>query len=173
MEILNTIISGLTTCAIVFAVIQININKKQLFFSTIAKCVSDYRSLGEINKLTNDPNTISKYVDLTNEELFYFQNKYIPKIIMMEWIDGMIDFMPITNSYGVIINNDACIAYLAEKRAILFKNYPRIRYAFEVKNHYDFSLIYSEVEDQGSKSAKERLKLIKEILKNVSAFKWA
>lgn len=66
MEIANLIISGITALAIVFAVIQIKINKNQLFLSTITKCVSDFRNLGELNRQTKNAVIINRYVDLTN-----------------------------------------------------------------------------------------------------------
>jgi hypothetical protein len=170
MEIANLIISGVTALAIVFAVIQIKINKKQLFLSTITKCISDFRNLGELNRQTKNADIINRFIDLTNEELFYFQHKYIPKVIRKEWIDGMIDFIPITNINGQILNKEYCIKYIAENRSILFQNYPRIQNAFELNKTFDFGLIYSTDETKRIERVKERKRLIEEILKKINIF---
>ena len=47
IDILDVIFSGITALAIVFAAVQIKINQKQLFLSTIEKCVGDFEALGE------------------------------------------------------------------------------------------------------------------------------
>ena len=172
MELANLIISGITALAIVFAVVQIRINKKQLFLSTITKCVSDFRNLGELNRQTVDTIIINRYVDLTNEELFYFEHNYIPKDIMKEWIDGMIDFIPITNSKGHILNKKYCVKYIANNRSIIFQNFPRIQHTFEISKTYDFSLIYSTDESKRIDRVKERKRLIEEIFKKVNTFDW-
>lgn len=172
MEILSLIISAITASAIVFAVVQIKINEKQLFLSTITKCIADFRNLGELNRQTTDPVIINRYVDLTNEELFYFQHNYIPKDIMKEWIDGMIDFMPITNINGQILNKKYCIKYIASNRSMVFQNYPRVQNAFEINKIFDFRLIYTTDESKRIDKVKERKMLITEIVKKVNAFEW-
>lgn len=172
MELANLIISGITALAILFAVVQIRINKKQLFLSTITKCVSDFRNLGELKRQTEDTILINRYVDLTNEELFYFEHNYIPKDIMKEWIDGMIDFIPITNRKGQILNKKYCVKYIADHRSIIFQNFPRIQYTFEINKTYDFRLIYSTDESKRIDRVKERKRLIEEIFKKVNTFDW-
>jgi hypothetical protein len=172
MEVANLIISGITALAIVFAVIQIKINKKQLFLSTITKCVTDFRSLGVLNQKTTEADIIYRYIDLTNEELFYFQHHYIPNVIMKEWIDGMIDFMPITDINGKILNGKYCIKHISQNRSMLFQNYPRVQNAFEIKKSFDFGLVYSADESKRIDKIKERKRLIEEILKKVNAFNW-
>lgn len=172
MEILNLIISSITAFAIVFAVVQIKINRKQLFLSTITKCISDFRNLGELNQQTTDSLIINRYVDLTNEELFYFQHKYIPKVITKEWIDGMIDFIPITDNKGQILNKKYCIKYMADNRSYIFQNFPRIQNAFEINKTFDFEIIYSIDETKRIDRVIERKRLIKEILLKINAFDW-
>ena len=172
IEILNLIISAIMAFAIVFAGIQININRKQLYLSTITKCVSDFRNLGEINRQTTDSLIINRYIDLTNEELFYFQHNYIPKIIMKEWIDGMIDFIPITNKKGQILNKKYCIEFIADQRSIIFQNFPRIQNAFEINKTFNVELIYSTEEEKRIDKVKERERLIKEILIKIRGFNW-
>ena len=87
---------------------------------------------------TIDRSIITRYIDLTNEELFYFQHHYIPKEISKEWIDGMIDFIPITNKSGNILNKDHVINYFTEHRIELLKNFPRIQNALKIQKNLIF-----------------------------------
>ncbi len=172
IDIINLGLPTITASALVFASIQIKINRKQLFQSTITKCVSDFRDLGELNKETKETKIITKYIDLTNEELFYFQHNYIPKDVAKEWIDGMIDYLPITCQSGTILNADYIIRFLSDNRETILQNYPRIQNAFEVKGKYDFELIYSNKSAERLPRVNERKKIINEILKNLRTFDW-
>lgn len=171
-KVINLILSTITTCTVIFTFYQLKVNQKQLHLSTITKCIIDFRNLGILTKETNDPVVLNHYIDLTNEELFYFQHKYIPEEVSKEWIDGMISFMPMTNRKHEILNADYCVTHLALQRNEYLKGFPRVQNAFEISGEYDFDLIYSRDEDQRLKSTGERKKLIKEILKNIHRFDW-
>ena len=119
-----------------------------------------------------DKIVLSQYLDLVNEELFYFQHKYLPNEISNEWIDGMIDFLPITNSKSEVLNENFCIKYLSEYREEMFKNYPRIKHAFELEgNHnYDVALLYNNSKEFRKARIVERKVLIAEVLANIKSF---
>lgn len=155
---------------IAYAIRQININRKQLYLSTITKCIQDYKSLRIYSSLITDIQVIRDYLELTNEELFYFQNKYLRDEVATEWIGGMIDFLPITNPQREIINKKYCIKLLSEKRDSFLIGYPRIKHAFEIKNVYDIDLIYSDDYKFRKERIKERKRIIKELLENVKDF---
>lgn len=57
---------------------------------------------------------MKNYIDLVNEELFYIQRGYLPTDIAKEWIDGTIDYIPITNKTGprITLNENICIDLL-------------------------------------------------------------
>lgn len=169
---INTILSAITAFAIVFAAIQIIINRKQLYLSTISKCIDDYRNLGELQQDTSDAKVINRYIDLTNEELFYFQHNYMPKVVSKEWIEGMIDFMPLTDKEGNIVNENYAIKYISENRNKILQNYPRVRSAFEINGKYNIDAVYSSDENKRAERVRERKKLVNEILKNVKRFDW-
>lgn len=164
--IINTALVGVAF----LAVRQININRKQFHLTTLDHCISDFRNIKGLNRLTEDEEVISRYVDLCNEELFYFQHQYVPAEVAIEWTEGMIDFLPVTNPKKEILNAAYCIQNLAQQRKTFFKDYPRIRHAFEVKDNYDMQVIYSDDEAMQRERIKERMRLIREILKNVADF---
>lgn len=166
-EIVSSILSSITILALFLAIRQIKINRQQLYLATISKCIQDFRSLEGLSKGTSDKQVLWRYLDLVSEELFYFQHDYLPKVVSAEWIDGMIDFMPVMNRDGQVLNSDNCVAYLASHHKELLSGFPKIRTAFEVEGHYDFSIIYSaERESQNQRSAMRR-RLIAEILRNI------
>jgi hypothetical protein len=157
--------------AIIFAVGQIWINRKQLFLSTIAKCIADYRSLTGLNKTCQDETTIAKYIDLCNEELFYFKHRYLPLKVAYEWIDGMVNYMPIRDKKGNVLNPEHCLDYLIEHFEV-FNKYPRILACFEVIGKYDFELIYDPNPMNRKKRQAERKKLTLEIVHNNQIFEY-
>jgi hypothetical protein len=166
-EIFSLIFSLITVLSLVFVVLQIRINRQQLYLSTISKCIDDFRRLEDLTRSTADKSLVRKYVDLVNEELFYFQHNYIPNDVAREWIDGMIDYMPIKDVKGIILNEEYCLRELAINGEEYLTNYPRVEYVFIVRKSYDFALAYSK--DKGNRQSRVRLrnKLITEILENL------
>ena len=166
-------VNSITAIAVIFVAAQVYINRKQLFLSTITKCIEDFRRLYcEIK----DPNNVSQeacwqYIDMTSEELFYFKHGYLPNNVAIEWVDGMIDYIPITKRKGNIINQGHCIKELSENRKKYLSGFPRIINAFDVNERYNIELIYDKNAPNQDERMKERRRLIDEILKNNSQFK--
>ncbi len=161
----------ITAIGVLIAVTAYGITRKSLYLTTIEKCIEGFRNLKNLNKQPSREE-IEKYVDLVNEELFYFQHGYLPIEIADEWIDGMIDFLPIFDKKGNVLNPNNCIQDLAEKHDRYFQNYPRVVTAFTIKGNYDFKLIYSSDTKSAAKRKHQRRKLIIEILKNLKVLKW-
>ena len=161
----------ITALGVLIAVTAYSISRKSLYLTTIEKCIEGFRNLANLN---NKPSRaeIGKYIDLVNEELFYFQHGYLPIEIADEWIDGMIDFLPIFDKNQNVLNPNNCIQDLAEKHDRYFQNYLRVRTAFIIKGNYDFKLSYSSDTKSASKRKSQRRKLIIEILKNLKVLKW-
>lgn len=142
-------------------------SKKQLNFSVLVRCITIFNDKFINIQKEKDLNTIKSYIDFVNEELFYFESKYIPKKVALEWIDGMIEIIPIYDTDNSIINTSNCNIIIHEKN-ILY-SFQRIKNAFKIKKEYNFELIYSnyETESNYTKRKKERKKLLKEIYKNI------
>ena len=138
--------------------------RKQLSLATMARCIDRFRKdfiyLGE--EKDPDIRKVFEYLDFVNEELFYFENGYVPYFAMLEWIDGMIDMMPIIQNRKVV-NMDHCIKSIVEK-ALLAK-FKRILIAFSLRGVYDFKNIYEK------RIQSERTRLAEEILKNLGVSK--
>ncbi len=162
--------SGVSAGGIVFAARQIRLSRKQLNVDVMTKCISEYRVINA-TQYTTDYNTLYRYMDLVSEELFYIQEKYLPDAVCREWIDGMIDFVPITEKEsGKILNSKNCIQQLTTNSLIYFQAFPRARNAFTVCRGYQWDMIYNPGSQFIERRVKERKKLIDEIIVNIQRF---
>ena len=166
-EICSLVLSGFTVLTLFFAVRQIKINRQQLYLATITKCIQDFRMMGNIDKDTLDEAVLWKYIDLVSEEMFYFEHDYIPTNVSIEWIDGMLDYLPVSDRHGMVLNSDHCIQLLYDKIDIFFIRFPKIRKSFQIEGTYNFPVIYSSSKDKIRDRIIERARLAKEILSNV------
>lgn len=162
VEVTSLISSGVgiaTLIGVFMAVDQIRINRKQLSLSTISYCLEKFGKLNIYHD--TDVATVKAYVDLVSEELFFFQYKYLPKEIAYEWIDGMLDYMPLFDSEGKLLNGDVCLLELAKSHPDLLRNYPRIKHTFTINHHFDVSLIYNHTNESRKLRMEARENLIK------------
>lgn len=159
-----------TAFGIWIAIIQVFINRKQLHLATIKRCIDEFRLLTSPNNNNYSDADAAKYVDLVNEELFYFQHHYIPKVIAYEWIDGMLDYLPLFDKNENILNNGFCVERLSNKYDTFFKDYPRIKYTFTVLSDYDFETVYSKQKDKQELRLIIRKNLVQSLYQNLMNF---
>lgn len=172
-DILELILEGITAFAIVFASNQIRLQKKQLNIEVIDRCINEFREkfFGKLCRFTENTDLITGYLDLVNEELFYMQRGYLPKDVSIEWLDGIIDYIPIRDSKsGKVLNSNCCICLLKRDECKLLDPFPRTRHTFSIPDisKEDFSKIY---DDDIYVRMKQRKMLIEVILKNLKKFK--
>lgn len=168
-ELISYAVTTLGAIALIYGIFSYNLNKKQLNFAVLDRCIGDfqekYSSISQTTKLEE----LRKYVDFVNEELFYFEQNYIPKAVAYEWIDGIIDILPIYDgdSPQKVLNPEKAIKKIIENN--LLHGYQRVRNAFTIKRKedYNFPLIYSEDEGDYDNRRKERERLVKEIYGNL------
>ncbi|KGO79691.1 hypothetical protein Q763_12635 [Flavobacterium beibuense F44-8] len=96
------------------------------------KCINDFRTF--MNQDNKSADVIaSEYIDLVNEEFFYFEKEYLPIDVCIEWIDGMIDYLPFYNE-GVFIPSLRLRALNDEQHTnIILNSYPRIMKSIHLK----------------------------------------
>lgn len=96
----------LTLILLFSGVIALFFHQKQIHFSTVKKCIDDYRKIvrnqQSFNKSETDKKKIKKlfilvkdHLGLVNEELFYMKKGYLPKNLSMDWLNNMLNFIPI------------------------------------------------------------------------------
>lgn len=138
------------------------INRKQLHFHTAQKCFELYRK----EFMTLGWHNYEEYFDFVNEELFYIQNRQINKEVAIEWIDGMIDNMPVYYKDKEKPVNVNAINIEIEKR---IKNYPRLKIVFTIneKSCYDnFDGVFKNYSERSENDNMDRLRLMNEIYYN-------
>ena len=149
-------------------------SKKQMHFSTMEKCIADFREFLKSSGKHSD-RLAYEYIDLVNEELFYLEKKYLPMNVAIEWIDGMIDFLPFYNADGSFVESENLIFFKSSRNTIFFlNNYPRILKVIQLNRHIDFEKIRLSPLDIKNRETQfeERNKLIFEIISNLKLGFW-
>ena len=166
------IVKILGVITVIVAIYHLGLNRKKLNFDVIESCISRFKEIlenllegqksGDIEKINT---SLHLYVHLVNEELFYMANEYIPEEVSKEWIDGMIEMIPLLNSEGNIVN-EKYISYPGQLLEII-KNNPRVYYTF----HYDgdVDLLYST---NMLEKVKARKRIVNQVLKNLNQFSY-
>jgi len=156
MEVLTSFFQILGFIAIIVATSTYFVHRNQLNFEVITSCVARFQEIVagmESDDGGEKERAKKQYVDLCNEQLFYFSNGYITDEIAEEWLDGMIDFLP-------QIDGDTGKAHRESREKPiepdLLKDYPRIKTAFTVDEPYDLE------------SKEERDVLIKQVMTKVA-----
>jgi hypothetical protein len=153
IELISWVVGAISLAVAAFTY---SLGKSHFNFAVITNCVERFQLIITRLRSANGEERIDalkRYVDLCNEELFYFKNKYIPEEVIDEWLEGMIYYLPLySKSYNVYIKS----AYAPDiVDHDLLKDYPRIKRSFSVYKKYDLS------------SESDRKSLIKEIKHNL------
>jgi hypothetical protein len=144
-DLIETVALVVGATAILWGIRTYNITHNQLNFSVITNCVERFQDI--VARLKSDNfgeriKAIRQYIDLCNEELFYFKKKYLPEEVIDEWLDGMISYLPLFDEEGNNLNTQA-IPEIDNKN--LLNEYPRIKKAFTVERKYDISTFEQRV----------------------------
>lgn len=128
--------SLISAAALAFAAYTYRINRNQLNFAVIANCTDRFQRIMARMKANDEAEkskAIKQYVDLCNEEMFYFKNGFLPPEIADEWLDGMIYYLPhIVDGANVNPNEVAHQIDLPE----LSDEYPRVYGALQFDEEF-------------------------------------
>lgn len=165
----TTLIANLATAFGIIGFIALYLshqqNHKHFSFTVMISCVDRFHKLIPLINDGKDNSSLKQYIDLTSEEFFYFQQNYIPKDVIVEWLDSIINYFPLyVKNVTVPINFDY-IPYQSIHSDALLAGYPRLRKAFLLHGNYDASIIYDRENIGYRKSRKE---LIKEVARNLN-----
>ena len=95
--------------------------------------------------------------------------------VAIEWIDGMIDFLPFYNADGSFVESENLIFFKSSRNTIFFlNNYPRILKVIQLNRHIDFEKIRLSPLDIKNRETQfeERNNLIFEIISNLKLGFW-
>ena len=133
MELFSNIATIIGVAALLYANRDAILNKKVLNLNVMENCIIRFTAIyPQLLKPAVDEDVLRSYIDLTNEELFYISKKYLTKEVALEWIDGMLTFIPIYNRNAQLINENALL--LNHNWEEKLKGYPRIQHF--IKDNY-------------------------------------
>lgn len=152
-DLIQIITWGLGSLSIFGAVISYWYSRKHLNFNVIFNCNKRFQKIR--TNLTKDGNkeAAKKYIDLCNEEIFYYENSFVPQSIMREWIDGMIFYIPHYTSENEYYHKAKLHDYVLKENE--FEEYPRLEKVFKVSKTRDIT------------DKDERDNLVNEIMNNI------
>ena len=130
--------------AIVAAFVTYRLGRNQFNFQVMTSCVERFQQImSQIKSGDKEARevAIARYVDLCNEELFYFKNGFLPEEVMNEWLEGMLFYLPhyFRDEPGKNLNEDATAKFIDSNN--LLEDYPRIlkTFTFRVTMSNDLS----------------------------------
>lgn len=173
-DIWQTVFSGFTTLGVIIVVVQYLLTKKQLHQATIARCIDAFRDFGNVDSETSESGALKKYIDLVNEELFYIQHQYIPKDIAIEWIDGMLDMIPLYSVNGDLLKLKFTNQNFIKQKDYYFVNFPRIKNTFIIENAVfnQAQVLFTGAEESQDEIIMYRKRICSQIYENVKGYKF-
>lgn len=131
---LSQILGGV---GIFLAAVTLLVHQRQLNFEVIASCTERFQKI-MVDMDSKDEVARGRaergYVDLCNEQIFYFQNGYLPGEVMEEWLDGMVYRLPLWKAPEA---EEVHPEHAGQMGKGLFEEYSRIREAFAVDEPCD------------------------------------
>lgn len=148
-------------------------SKKQIHFTTMEKCVAAFKEITQLSGVSGDKS--AQYIEFVSEELFYFENGYLPLTVSIEWIDGMIDYLPFYDKNKAFIKSNRLDALKDQDKTIrILRDYPRIRKAIQMRQEIDFEIVHVSIENEIDREKRrlERDKIIYAVIMNLNISWW-
>ncbi len=127
--------------ALLFAAGTYLTHRNQLNFDVIMNCNERFQGimvdLENVNPKEGDKSKVlrakKRYVDLCNEQIFYFRNGYLPREVIEEWLESMVDYLPLFEGATGEARTD-CPGLVEPE---LMEGYPTLRKVFAVDGTHD------------------------------------
>ena len=162
-EILGIFVGLAGVVALFYAAHSYKTSKKQLNFAVIVSCTERFQKIMaklKSKKEEERQEAIKQYIDLCNEELFYFKHGYLPEEIVDEWLEGMIYYLPHFDGEKNLNKDEDCLIEIIENDWL--HEYPRIKETFLIT--IEFNLVEYE-------QRQELIKIVKANLKKTKSYK--
>ena len=172
-DFVETISYGVTTVSLLGLWATYISSKKQIHFTTMEKCVSNFKEIIKCSGSQSDKS--AEYIEFVSEELFYFENGYLPLAVSIEWIDGMIDYLPFYDKNKVFIKSNRLDSLKNQDQTIRhLRDYPRIRKAIQMREEIDFEIAHVSIENENDREMRrqERDKIIYTVIMNLNIGWW-
>lgn len=131
-DLIEVLVGLIGAGALAFAAYTYHVSRKQLNFAVIVSCTERFQKIMPDLKSGNT-DAVKQYIDLCHEELFYFKHKYLPDEIVLEWLDGMVFYLPHFHGESELNTEESFLVTLNHP---LLDDYPRIKYTFAAPKEY-------------------------------------
>lgn len=160
IEVVFLIVSGI---AILFASLSYLLSKKQHYFAVINNCMNKFQENFALECKFTDQHR--KYLDLVNEQLFYIEEEYIPIAVATEWIDGIIDYLPVILNDGSQRLTNPESLFGRTLSSLELELFPRVRKAMTIQfDSLPENLVLSS-------NSEVRVKVVMMIISNIHSYK--
>ncbi len=123
--------------SLVVATIAYLLSRKGLQFDVMISCIGRFQDLlPRLAGAEAAEHDVRRYLDLCNEELFYFQHSYLSKEVALEWIDGMVGLLPLLNEATKSPWDGQPYLETSDK---LIHQFPRVEHAFSASTSPDLT----------------------------------
>ncbi|MGI4886180.1 MAG: hypothetical protein ACRYFR_14585 [Janthinobacterium lividum] len=168
-----------------FAFLALRQSRASFHQTVIVSCTNRFQKLSPHLKVDSPTNKfVQQYIELCNEELFYFENEYLPQAIIDEWLEGMLYFIGLWRGKELLFlpgQPENCPQSESEGRRFATqmheeaKKYPRLCQAFTIsadaKQRIEYAPSrYPEAKSTDDKSDVMRAQMVLEVLTNLSAY---
>lgn len=167
LEVLSFIATIIGGIAILLAARDYSISRKQLHLSALQGCISRFRD--DFLDLSPDssPEKVIDYLDLINEELFYFEHQYLPLEVAEEWIDGMIQMIPLFGPDGQPLAGDQYLPQIQANSMLDWYRFKRIKLTFTLPFSPSMDRVFGN--NLADIDTNTREKIVHAIIKNLRA----
>jgi hypothetical protein len=165
-EIGANIASIISALAIIFVIIEYNANRNVRNIQLMHRCIDQFR---EWNK--DDKGEVNfNYLELLNEELFYFQKRLIQKKVAIEWIEGMLDYITVYSK-----NDEALNSYGKQVSVQSLQIWNEKKYFFNRVNFFvktDFGSLYKIPDFDNSRHSEKKSILARQLYEWIKKYKY-
>jgi hypothetical protein len=151
---------------IVYTVRGYSLSQNQFKFGVMTHCLDRYYAvMFEQSGLKNTDSDMwfQQYCELINEQMFYFQVKYLPLDVIIEWLDGILDFVIIRKAgSNEVINSE--VVKDSDRIVVKQEFFPRLKAAFTIHSGNDYKPAFDKENPNYSET---RRLLITEVLTNL------
>ena len=128
-QLLANISTMLGFAIIIISIRSWKLSRQQMSQAIMVNCIGRFQDLREqLDCETYNPNVVRRYISLCNEELFYFRHNYLPKELQIEWLTGMLPFLP--HFVKGENKNDKCKFAEEMKEIIIHNSFHRVEHSF-------------------------------------------
>lgn len=166
LQAASAVVTIVGVVAIVYSIRNYGLSQSQFRHGVMTHCLGRYYAVMFDNKeqTNTDPDRwLQQYFEFVNEEMFYFQVKYLPMDVIIEWMDGILDNVIIRKAGSLEVINEGSLVD-SIKNSVKQDGFPRLKNAFIIRSGVDYRPAFDK---ENPNYVETRKRLIIEVLTNL------